>query len=162
MSDRRILSYHDVVLRHGDVELLRGPLWLNDQIIAFFFEYLTHELHPSLSSKVALMPGATTFLLLNSDPAESAMIFEALQLHEKELVLFAVNDNPDVEWAAGGAHWSCLAYHRASNSFHHYDSSAPHNRKVARSLAGAAMPLEGVAASAAAARQVLPAACAMR
>jgi hypothetical protein len=28
-----------------------------------------------------------------------------LQLHEKELVLFAVNDNPDVEWAAGGAHW---------------------------------------------------------
>uniref|UniRef100_A0A383VRG5 Ubiquitin-like protease family profile domain-containing protein n=1 Tax=Tetradesmus obliquus TaxID=3088 RepID=A0A383VRG5_TETOB len=141
MSDRRILSYHDVVLRHGDVELLRGPLWLNDQIIAFFFEYLTHELHPSLSSKVALMPGATTFLLLNSDLAESAMIFEALQLHEKELVLFAVNDNPDVEWAAGGVHWSCLAYHRASNSFHHYDSSAPHNRKVARSLAGAATPL---------------------
>jgi hypothetical protein len=36
------------------------------QIIAFFFEYLTHEVHPSLSSKVALMPGATTFLLLNS------------------------------------------------------------------------------------------------
>jgi hypothetical protein len=33
-----------------------------------------------------------------------------LQLHEKELVLFAVNDNPDVEWAAGGAHWwgTCL------------------------------------------------------
>jgi len=28
-----------------------------------------------------------------------------LQLHEKELVIFAVNDNPDVEYAAGGSHW---------------------------------------------------------
>ena len=28
-----------------------------------------------------------------------------VQLHEKELVVFAVNDNPDVEHAAGGSHW---------------------------------------------------------
>lgn len=36
---------------------------------------------------------------------------------------------------------SCLAYHRSSNTFKHYDSYAPHNRKVARNLAGAAAPL---------------------
>lgn len=28
-----------------------------------------------------------------------------LQLHKKELVVFAVNDNPEVHVAAGGAHW---------------------------------------------------------
>lgn len=28
-----------------------------------------------------------------------------LQLHKRELVVFAVNDNPDVEMVAGGAHW---------------------------------------------------------
>lgn len=27
------------------------------------------------------------------------------QLHERELVVFAVNDNPEVDVAAGGAHW---------------------------------------------------------
>jgi hypothetical protein len=32
MSHERALSYHDVVLRHGDVDLLRGPHWLNDQV----------------------------------------------------------------------------------------------------------------------------------
>lgn len=32
-----------------------------------------------------------------------------LQLHDKELVVFAVNDNPDVELAAGGAHW-CVVH----------------------------------------------------
>jgi hypothetical protein len=30
MSDARALSYHDVVLRHMDVDLPRGPQWLND------------------------------------------------------------------------------------------------------------------------------------
>jgi hypothetical protein len=34
MSDARALSYHDVVLRHADIELLRGPHWLNDQVRA--------------------------------------------------------------------------------------------------------------------------------
>lgn len=28
----RVLSYHDVLLRKGDVDLLRGPHWLNDQV----------------------------------------------------------------------------------------------------------------------------------
>jgi hypothetical protein len=34
MSDARALSYHDVVLRRADVDLLRGPHWLNDQVSA--------------------------------------------------------------------------------------------------------------------------------
>lgn len=32
MSHGRALSYHDVVLRLADVDLLRGPHWLNDQV----------------------------------------------------------------------------------------------------------------------------------
>lgn len=31
-GDARVLSYHDVLLRKADVELLRGPHWLNDQV----------------------------------------------------------------------------------------------------------------------------------
>jgi hypothetical protein len=34
MSDARALSYHDVVLLHTDVDLLRGPQWLNDSVSA--------------------------------------------------------------------------------------------------------------------------------
>ena len=37
MSDRKVLDYHDVLLYAGDVELLRGPQWLNDQAGGSFF-----------------------------------------------------------------------------------------------------------------------------
>lgn len=35
-----VLSYHESLLRRSDVDLLRGPNWLNDTIISFYFEYL--------------------------------------------------------------------------------------------------------------------------
>lgn len=97
-ADARLLSYHDVLLRKSDVQLLRGPHWLNDQvcvavlglqccgalirafllytrhvaqIIAFYFEYLVRELFPSISKAVALIPGAMSFLLLNTGACPS-------------------------------------------------------------------------------------------
>ena len=39
MSDPVILSYHDSVLRQSDLVLLERPNWLNDNIIAFAFQY---------------------------------------------------------------------------------------------------------------------------
>ena len=30
-GERKVLAYHDVLLRAADVDLLRGPEWLNDQ-----------------------------------------------------------------------------------------------------------------------------------
>lgn len=30
--DTRVLSYHDLLLRNADLNLLRGPEWLNDQV----------------------------------------------------------------------------------------------------------------------------------
>jgi len=54
------------------------------------------------------------------------------------LVLFAVNNNPDVERAGGGSHWSLLAYSAAGNSFHSYDSMAGSNRQAAQAVYNAA------------------------
>ena len=81
MSDK-ILSYHDVLLRHADAATLQDGCWINDQIIAFFFELLTHE-HLSDAPSVALLPGASTYLLLNTPPhdlpAIAKRLFHALQ-----------------------------------------------------------------------------------
>ena len=32
--EAKALDYHDVLLRQGDVQLLAGPHWLNDQVCA--------------------------------------------------------------------------------------------------------------------------------
>lgn len=34
-------------------------------MIAFYFEYLLHEVHPQLARSVCLIPGAMAFLLRN-------------------------------------------------------------------------------------------------
>ncbi|KAK4873936.1 hypothetical protein RN001_013296 [Aquatica leii] len=39
-SNPVILSFHESLLRLSDIDLLRGPCWLNDSIISFYFEYL--------------------------------------------------------------------------------------------------------------------------
>lgn len=41
--DSRVLSYGPVVLHHQDVDLLKGPHFLNDQIIEFYFHYLSQH-----------------------------------------------------------------------------------------------------------------------
>ena len=38
MSDPTVLSYHDLSLKESDLSLLVGPQWLNDRVIAFYFE----------------------------------------------------------------------------------------------------------------------------
>lgn len=67
-GDTKLLSFGDVLLRKSDVELLRTPNWLNDQIIAFHFEYLSREKYADMQQVVSFMSGATTFLLLNAGP----------------------------------------------------------------------------------------------
>lgn len=63
--DDKVLSYFDVVLRQGDVDLLTGPNWLNDQLLAFYFEFLAREQFRDIS-EVLLIPGAATYLLTSS------------------------------------------------------------------------------------------------
>lgn len=38
--DTKILDYHDILLRKGDVELLKGSGWLNDQARAALYSCL--------------------------------------------------------------------------------------------------------------------------
>jgi hypothetical protein len=45
------------------------------------------------------------------------------KVNSKSLVLFAVNDNTDLEAAGGGSHWSLLVYFGGVDTFRHYDSS---------------------------------------
>ncbi|KAL3159525.1 hypothetical protein ABBQ38_009940 [Trebouxia sp. C0009 RCD-2024] len=59
----KVLSYGDNLLRRGDVELLQGPHWLNDQIITFYFDYLRLERFAKEHDDVLFVGGAMTFLL---------------------------------------------------------------------------------------------------
>lgn len=75
MTDK-VVSYHDVLLRRADVSTLQDGCWINDQIIAFMFEVLAQE----EEHQAALMPGAATFLLLNTPPSDLPAMADMLQV----------------------------------------------------------------------------------
>jgi sentrin-specific protease 8 len=61
----KVLSYFDVVVRQEDLDLLAGPFWLNDQCLAFYFEFLAREKFKDVA-EILLIPGAATYLLISA------------------------------------------------------------------------------------------------
>ena len=45
-KDQNVLSYGDLLLRTSDLKLLDRGNWLNDNLISFWFAYLTDTLNP--------------------------------------------------------------------------------------------------------------------
>ena len=71
-------------------------------------------------------------------------LLQPLDFANQQLVLFAVNNNPDAAAAGGGSHWSLLAYSAWDGCARHYDSAGGMNSSAARSLWAAVKPPAGV------------------
>lgn len=130
-SDRIVLSFHDSLLRESDISLLKGPYWLNDQIISFYFEYLSKCVH--MQDPVLFVSPEVTQCLKLVTALEMDIFLDPLDAKSKQLVFFAVNNN-SLRNSAGGSHWSLLVWSRPEQRFYHYDSMSPANKEVAEGL----------------------------
>ncbi|PIA38666.1 hypothetical protein AQUCO_02700117v1 [Aquilegia coerulea] len=145
MSNEKILSYNDVVLRRSDLDILSGPHFLNDRIIEFYFSYLASCY---ASEDILLVPPSISFWISNCPDIESLKDFvEPLKFPDKKMVIFPVNNNDDVSMAEGGSHWSLLAYERKKNVFVHHDSLASSNRCHAKRLYKGVVKFMGISDS---------------
>ncbi|XP_076368766.1 sentrin-specific protease 8-like [Tachypleus tridentatus] len=116
-----VLSYGDTLLRESDVSLLNDGQWLNDNIIAFWFEYLQNEVYGDHSESVLFISPSVGHLLKAGDPEDAQSILESMCVSKKELIFLPINDCTSAE-AMGGSHWSLLVYCSAPWGFQHYDS----------------------------------------
>lgn len=133
-----VLSYHDIILRQSDVELLTGAHWLNDTIISFYFEYLEQVIFNNAKELLFVSPEVTQCIkMVKTD--EIHMFLDPHGISFKQFVFFPLNDNdtPDV---AGGSHWSLLVYSKPENSFFHFDSSYASNHNAAWEFASHLIP----------------------
>lgn len=142
----KVLSYHDVLLRESDVALLEGPHWINDNLIAFWMQYLQETVYKRHRDKVEFVtPDVVQFIKLGTsqDVAEQ---LKSLELERRTIILLPVNDCTEFE-LPGGCHWSLLVYDAKRKIFEHYDSckgsNFPHARRIAQSL-GSLLCLERV------------------
>ncbi|XP_048501211.1 NEDD8-specific protease 1 isoform X2 [Beta vulgaris subsp. vulgaris] len=140
-GDGTILSYKGLVLKKSDGKLLKGPYFLNDTIIEFYFRYLTSNYG---EDDVLFVAPSVSFWLANSHISQNNLqeTKNSLKLNEKQLIFFTINNNElnsssestTNNGADGGTHWSLLVYYRAKNIFVHQDSVRGLNKLHADAL----------------------------
>jgi len=126
-----LVSFHDSALRRSDLALLEGEHWLNDAVIAFWFEYMQYTLFPDCK-RVLLIGPEVTQLVKMSEPGEISVFLEPLEAPYKDYILLPVNDHESS--SAGGTHWSLLVFSRLDRKWFHYDSLPGTNEGAARCL----------------------------
>jgi hypothetical protein len=67
MTDRKVVSYGDTLLRETDIAHLAPRTWLNDNIISFYYEYAVTN-HCFLHADWFAIPGISQKRCLGIDP----------------------------------------------------------------------------------------------
>jgi len=143
-ENKIVVTYGDTTLHQSDVDLLEGDNWVNDNIIAFYFEWLTNERFKEFKEIILFMDPSTIFLTENSeDPEELKTCLVALNLDTKARVFMPINNHTTTE-TAGGTHWALLVYEREHDRFVYYDSYYSEIIEAARLAAFKIYPLLGV------------------
>ena len=123
MAQEGVLSYHDVVLYPEDVETLLPGAWLNDNILSFAFEWLTHG-HPTLShqGQLALLPPSVVQMMFALEPTDLIALLESWHLPQKTAILLPISDSEQLDTARSGSHWTLMVWNLASRTLTLYDS----------------------------------------
>ncbi|KAJ2730701.1 hypothetical protein IW152_005064 [Coemansia sp. BCRC 34962] len=133
MNETLLFSYHDIAVYSGDPMSLREGQWLNDAMLSFYYEYLTHEILRGDNSILLLKPTLVQCLRLQQD-AKSLRSALPTDMHTKELIFIPVNNSNNLVHVEGGSgsHWSLLVYVKHANpTYHYYDSMANMNYQYA-------------------------------
>lgn len=127
-----ILSYHESLLRRSDIELLKGPCWLNDTLISFYFEYLETDYFKKNPLLLFVPPDVTQCIKIT--PLEELHVFLApLGSEKKDFIFFALNNHEQID-SSGGSHWSLLVFSYPERMVYHFDSSVGSNQSQALEL----------------------------
>lgn len=143
MNNPVVLSYHESLLRQSDIDILRGPCWLNDTIISFYFEYLEVDRFKRNTSLLFVPPQVTQCIKM-APISELDVFLKPLGSDKREFIFFALNNNEETE-SAGGSHWSLLVFSRPEKIFLHFDSSRGSNQDQALDMGHKLMHYFGIA-----------------
>jgi len=143
MTDPIVVTYQDVTIHSSDLDLLEGTNWLNDSLLAYYFEYLTYDIFKDYKEDMLFVHPSTMFITtFMEDQQELIQVLKDLKIPSKKWVFLPINNNTDIS-NTGGSHWALLVFARSTNTFSFYDSYGGHNRKHAVRAASKLWPLLG-------------------
>lgn len=127
--EKKILSFHDVLIRQCDLDCLQPRQWLNDVVLEFYCQFLSTYIPPE-SRDIVYVPPSTTYIILQGGLEIAKSVFESLSLKKFSRIFFCLNNNADPS-LHGGTHWSSLVVDVQKRQCIHYDSSLGLNASVA-------------------------------
>lgn len=104
-------------LLEASFEIL-SPAWVLDDTISLYFDIMMAKVVGS-AGKIYLVNPVIAHAVKVLDDFEAYL--DPLLLHDKEIIVFPINDNPD-GYRVGGSHWSVLLYSKPEARFYYYDS----------------------------------------
>lgn len=112
-----VLNYRESLLRKSDVDLLRGPYWLNDSIISFYFEYLENEVFDNHPNLLFVSPEVTQCIKMGPKNDIGIFLNPLMSEGNRKFVFFALNDHTESD-SSGGSHWSLLGNIALTSQYH--------------------------------------------
>uniref|UniRef100_A0A6B2LHV5 Ubiquitin-like protease family profile domain-containing protein n=1 Tax=Arcella intermedia TaxID=1963864 RepID=A0A6B2LHV5_9EUKA len=129
-----MFTYEDTTIYQSDLDLCANPRWLNDRVIAFYFDYLNSQLQESKLKLKFINPSVV--MMINILPTETLKEeFASLDLPAADLIFIPINDKTDLEAEIGGSHWSLLVWIKKDEKFYTFDSYSGANNQIARRTA---------------------------
>ena len=106
-QDPIVLSYEDTLLRQSDLRLLDSGNWLNDNVISFWFAYLTNTLLPNNGNHFSWLPPELTQLIKSAQYSkemhhELRTILESGGHLQKNVLFIPLNDGDYAAQRIGG------------------------------------------------------------
>ncbi|KAJ1733583.1 hypothetical protein LPJ61_001491 [Coemansia biformis] len=132
MQEPLLFTYHGASVYSSDPPSLHEGSWVKDAILAFYFEYLTHEILKGDDTVLLLKPSLVQLLRLQ--PGDESLSSALPPGTHKKIIVFIPISNGDVR-TGSGSHWSLLVLcrHGDTPAFHYFDSKA--NANYAHALA---------------------------
>ena len=128
---RILLTYYSATLRQEDLMLVSPGNWLNDQVILFYFEYLTHS---HCREDCILIDPCTAFVILIEDDLEDLQeSLSQLDFSRKKFVILPVIDHLN-RATRGGSHWTLLVMDIQVGAAYYYDSMNGDGRNKSNAL----------------------------
>ncbi|GAB6028276.1 hypothetical protein CHUAL_002456 [Chamberlinius hualienensis] len=133
MADPVVVSFGDALIRLSEWKGLSKKGWLTDNIISFFFEYMSKTIFANDTHRFTFVGPDFTQLLKLCDDSSLKSFVEAADFRDKEYAFFPINDSVS-EDSPGGSHWSLLVCNFRDGWGRHYDSQSSMNDGDARVL----------------------------
>ena len=119
---------NDCLLSLEDIDSLRPNMWITDNVIWRFVNYLLNNLYietgsPILDTIAIISPAICVQIRLAQSEMDIIEQITALDIAEKDYVVIFVSDaTANATTNTPGSHWSVMIYFKQRNWFHHIDS----------------------------------------